>query len=389
MTAQGIKEQQGAELLAKLHCVDLIQSLYTPLVSSSGDSGWSDCLCKLCKSLGSSTAGLVSYDILVDQSALQHEFGIGGKRSKKRNEWLSSIHPWLKHLASYRSADVVTEHDLRTWRQSTFLDSSVRASRPMLFGVIERQATSINALCLTKQPGKRSFDEEQKSAIAELLPHMRSMLSIYSQLIHLRTQIAFFADTFFNLPIAALLVEGTGRVRYQNHMAEEILARNDELFIDELGFIEASSRRVRHRLRCLIKAIANNREETRNSFQRPAQHLVIKRTEQEIPLMCILNPVPQKSLSGKFETDTLVALFIQDPLLRKFPGLEDLAESFKMTKAETRVVELILNGQGLFEVANELGITHNTARTHMRHIYAKVGTHRQADLVRIFGSFFS
>ncbi len=33
------------------------------------------------------------------------------------------------------------------------------------------------------------------------------------------------------------------------------------------------------------------------------------------------------------------------------------------------------------EIANELYVSHNTVRTHMRHLYAKLGTHRRADTV--------
>jgi hypothetical protein len=33
------------------------------------------------------------------------------------------------------------------------------------------------------------------------------------------------------------------------------------------------------------------------------------------------------------------------------------------------------------EIANELSVSHNTVRTHMRHMYANLGTHRRADTV--------
>lgn len=387
MTAPGSKKRQIGERLTKINCVDLIQTLYTPLLQSSQHSVWSNCLCEMGKTFRSNMAGLVSYDVTTRQVATQHKFGFDGICSNKCSEWVASIRPWLRHLASYRSADAVTEQDLRTWRQSRYLDSSIRASRPMLFGVIERQATAITALCFTKQPGMGNFDEEHKSAISELLPHIRSMLSIHAHLMDLRIKVAIFDDTLFNSPMGTLLAEDTGRVRYQNQMAKQILASNDELFIDELGFVRASSRKANHRLRYLIKETAGSGGINRSLCQQPAQHLVVERTAKQVPLMCILSPVPQKSLGDEFEADPLVALFIQDPLIRSFTGLENLTDSFKMTKAESRIVELILNGHGLFEVAEELGITQNTARTHMRHIYAKVGTHRQADLVRIFGSF--
>ena len=33
------------------------------------------------------------------------------------------------------------------------------------------------------------------------------------------------------------------------------------------------------------------------------------------------------------------------------------------------------------EIASELYVSHNTVRTHMRHLYAKLGTHRRAEAV--------
>jgi len=60
-----------------------------------------------------------------------------------------------------------------------------------------------------------------------------------------------------------------------------------------------------------------------------------------------------------------------------------LCELFRLTPAEARLAGLIANGRSLMVAATELHITKNTARTHMKRIYAKTETHRQVDLVRL------
>jgi LuxR family transcriptional regulator, maltose regulon positive regulatory protein len=57
------------------------------------------------------------------------------------------------------------------------------------------------------------------------------------------------------------------------------------------------------------------------------------------------------------------------------PPLEPLSDS------EIRILRYLPTNLSMPEIANELYVSHNTVRTHMRHLYAKLGTHRRADTV--------
>jgi LuxR family transcriptional regulator, maltose regulon positive regulatory protein len=57
------------------------------------------------------------------------------------------------------------------------------------------------------------------------------------------------------------------------------------------------------------------------------------------------------------------------------PLLEPLSDS------EIRVLRYLPTNLSMPEIANELYVSHNTVRTHMRHLYAKLDTHRRADTV--------
>jgi LuxR family maltose regulon positive regulatory protein len=52
-----------------------------------------------------------------------------------------------------------------------------------------------------------------------------------------------------------------------------------------------------------------------------------------------------------------------------------------LSRSEIRVLRYLPTNLSMPEIAHELSVSHNTIRTHMRHLYAKLGTHRRADTV--------
>jgi DNA-binding CsgD family transcriptional regulator len=66
---------------------------------------------------------------------------------------------------------------------------------------------------------------------------------------------------------------------------------------------------------------------------------------------------------------------------------EAVAKAFQLTPAELRVLFAIIEVGGVPEVAETLGIAETTVRFHLRQLFEKTGTHRQADLVRLVAGF--
>lgn len=77
------------------------------------------------------------------------------------------------------------------------------------------------------------------------------------------------------------------------------------------------------------------------------------------------------------------AIFVQDVSQAPEPAGQAFAKLYNLTPAELRVCLGIAEGKGLPELTASLKITTNTAKTHLKHIYAKTGVTRQGDLVRL------
>ena len=60
-----------------------------------------------------------------------------------------------------------------------------------------------------------------------------------------------------------------------------------------------------------------------------------------------------------------------------------MVEAYGLTEAEARVVEAASGGIAIGEIARQLGLSPNTVKTHLRRIYEKTGTKRQAELARV------
>lgn len=77
-------------------------------------------------------------------------------------------------------------------------------------------------------------------------------------------------------------------------------------------------------------------------------------------------------------------VILVDPDKRTRPPEQALQKGFGLTAAEARLASRLASGEGLDRISDELKITKETARYHLKSIFAKTGAGRQAELVALF-----
>lgn len=111
---------------------------------------------------------------------------------------------------------------------------------------------------------------------------------------------------------------------------------------------------------------------------------------QSIPLAAsedrqamVLHLVPIRGAARDVFTSAKT-IILATPVVSGSPPSQQLLEGlFDLTPAEARVARAICAGETVEQIASGLGITRNTVRIHLRRVFAKTGTHRQAELVRL------
>jgi DNA-binding CsgD family transcriptional regulator len=79
----------------------------------------------------------------------------------------------------------------------------------------------------------------------------------------------------------------------------------------------------------------------------------------------------------------LVAVFICDPQQNGVTTDETLHRLYGLTRAEAHLALLLAQGTRLVEASKILGITPETARTHVKRIFSKTDTGGQVELVHL------
>ena len=64
-------------------------------------------------------------------------------------------------------------------------------------------------------------------------------------------------------------------------------------------------------------------------------------------------------------------------------SVEFFTRCYGITRAERRLLEMLAEGMTVFEACQSLGVSANTAKTHLRGLFAKTGTRRQSELMRL------
>ena len=65
---------------------------------------------------------------------------------------------------------------------------------------------------------------------------------------------------------------------------------------------------------------------------------------------------------------------------------QQMKDRYRLTSREAEVMEFIVRGYTVSQIAQKFVVSDNTVRTHYKHIYAKMGIHKRQDLITLIES---
>jgi len=172
-------------------------------------------------------------------------------------------------------------------------------------------------------------------------------------------------------------VAANGDILFANRAAEAMLAEADGIRTEK-SRLRATTPADAAQFRHLIAAAAER-------LDAAGGVMALARPRPRRPLSVLVAPLAIETTW--FVTDRPAAIvFVADPDGEPRAAQDQLRKLYRLTPAEAAVAMAIARGEGLQAVADELGISLTTARTHLQHVFEKTETRRQAELGRLIAT---
>jgi DNA-binding CsgD family transcriptional regulator len=176
--------------------------------------------------------------------------------------------------------------------------------------------------------------------------------------------------------VAAL--DWSGRITLLNGRAEEIL-RGAEL--SSTNVLRSRDRTLDQRLADLVAGAIGYKFSPGLMLPGP----VVIPTGDDRSIVVDAVPMPrdfQALLSG-----AAALLTLHEVADQKAASVKDARKLFRLTVREAELAAHLVAGSGIAEAAAALGMSVSTARQHVKSIFVKTDTHRQAELVALLARF--
>jgi DNA-binding CsgD family transcriptional regulator/PAS domain-containing protein len=253
----------------------------------------------------------------------------------------------------------------------------------LLFAIVDWSPACI-VIAVLRAPDRPAWNTADRERIKRLLPAVHESVEVHKLIAKSHYIAGLARDLLDKSPRGILVLSDDGVIRMANKRAAAILAANDGLS-EKNGKLVIHCPAVAERVRNYLATVG-----TSNNAGLPEMdwNMVAKKRSGGAAYQLIVGnlQLSQWHLESR-HSNKVAVIHLHDPGTSSIAvDPKRLTDFYGFTKAQARVAAKLYNGHTINEAAEALHISVNTARTHMRGIYAKSGVRTQAELLGLLSS---
>lgn len=337
---------------------------------------WPDFLKGYTEAVAADFSVLQIHDLGKHISTVISGFGLAAPLKREYNEYYSKRNIWREWgRASFAPGRVNLDQEMCppaiAQKSEFYNDCMLRMGGAYTFGaVFAREEDRFPTLSAQRGRSKHRFGETERDIARFLIPHVNRAWTV-----HQRLGVLSAGESVLDaLPLGILFLAPNGSAVYCNSTAEEIFRANDGLCLRK-GLLSAADRMADAQLRrALQESLLPGA-----SLGPAAVH--VPRSTLRRDYQVVTAPLRKRFRQLNGTQEPVAVALITDPERQTPARMDLLMQTYKLTRKEAMLAAKLFEGKSLERAGQELAITYETARTHLRRIFSKTGTSRQAELI--------
>lgn len=360
--------------------LDLVGSVYDAALDPAR---WADALRKLAEFAGGSAAAIYAKSPTAGSGIVYHQFGTDYHFRKLyfdryvKMDPSTTAHYFAEIGQQVAVADIMPYDEFvetqffREWCRPQGIVDAVSV-------VLDKSASSVALFGVFRYEREGIVDDAMRRRMALVIPHVRRAILIGDVLKSGSAEASAFAETLNGLDAGIYLVSRNAGIVFANTAGQAML-RDGNVVSGEGDVLRVADGEAETVLRSVIVSAADG--DVAMGTKGIAVPLTGKDGNRYVAHALPLTSGARRAASIAFAA--AAALFIRKTALPASSAPQVMARAFRLTPTELRVLLAVVEVGGIAKVAENLGISTSTVRTHLGRVFHKTGVARQADLVRL------
>jgi len=270
------------------------------------------------------------------------------------------------------------------WHQSTIYKETAKhqvdLEYSLVVGLPEENGCMTALGIIRGKEAEQAFTQGDCDTLSELVPHLKRAIDLQKRFALADFSLRTALEVVDHIPTGIVVTNEDGVIKHANATAKEIGTRNDGLSLTRNSITLARQEENADLHLAIRRAIGKAREGDILS----GHPLTVTRTntKESYPLMVSTLWGNHIKLGLGVLDEPVAVIFITDPDRPQEAPAELLQRLYGLTPAESRLLECLVAGNSVEVAAGMVKITVNTARQHLKIIFQKTDTNRQAILIK-------
>lgn len=361
----------------------LIGDIYEAILDKSA---WSGVFGNLAQFVGAQ-AGALLWKRNGRSTEVAHTTGIKSPSLELYKERYAKLDPTTKPLLLRDIGEVASTTELVSYREYVESRFYKEWIKPQGFtdswhACLEKSSiSSVHVIFWRKGKGDIESDAT-RDRMRLIVPHLQRAVMISNMVDHGKTEAALFGDTLDGIAAGLFLVDASGRILHANASGHALLAQGIVMraYGGKLVSNDASAEQELYRI---LDSVGG--EQVAPGADTIAVPLTTRHGDHYVAYVLPLTSGVRRRAGAGYAA--AAAVFVQRASLNVPSPQEAIAKLYKLTPMELRVLFAIVQVGGVPEVAAMMGSSTSTIRTHLRRLFSKTGTDRQAELVKLVAGY--